>query len=69
MESKKYNKVVNITRKKQTPNIENKLVITSGGREAGRSKIGVGNWKVQIIMCKLSYKDILYNIEIAANIL
>ena len=44
-------------------------MITSGGREAGRSKIGVGNWKVQIITCKLSYKDILYNTEIAANIL
>ena len=43
MESKKYNKVVNITRKKQTPNIENKLVVTSGEREAGRSKTGIGN--------------------------
>ena len=30
MESKKYNKVVNIIRNKQTPNIENKLVVTSG---------------------------------------
>ena len=43
MESKKYNKVVNIIRNKQTPNIENKLVVTSGEREEGRSKTGVGN--------------------------
>ena len=60
MESKKYNKVVNIIRNKQTPNIENKLVVTSGEREEGRSKTGVGNWEVQIIMYKVSYKYILY---------
>ena len=32
MKSKKYNKVINITQKKQT-DIENKLEVTSGGRE------------------------------------
>ena len=35
MESKKYNKLVNITKKKQTTYTENKLVVTSGEREGG----------------------------------
>ena len=38
MESKKYNKLVNITKKKQThsdSDTENKLVVISGEREVG----------------------------------
>ena len=42
MESKKYNKLVNITKRKHTE-IENKLVLTSGEREEGRDKIEVGD--------------------------
>ena len=34
VEAKKYNKLVNITKKKQT-DIENKLVVTSGEMEGG----------------------------------
>jgi len=37
-----YNKLVNITRKTHS-DIENKLVVTNGEKEAGRGKIGVGD--------------------------
>ena len=40
-ESKKYNKLVNITKKNRLKDIENKLVVTSGKREGGRDTIGV----------------------------
>ena len=39
MESKKYNKLANITKKNRLTDIESKLVVTSG--ERGRGKIGV----------------------------
>ena len=42
MESKKYDKLVNITKKKQTHDRENKLMVTSGEREGGRGNIGLG---------------------------
>ena len=41
MESKKYNKLLNITKRNRLTDIENKLVVTTGEREGGRSKIGV----------------------------
>ena len=43
MESKKYinNKLVDITKKETDTDIENKLVVTSGEREAGRGNRGV----------------------------
>ena len=31
---------------------ENKLVVTSGERDGGRGKIGVGDWEVPTIMYK-----------------
>ena len=41
MESKKYNKLVNITKKKiKLTDIENKLVVTSGERERERGVRG-----------------------------
>ena len=64
MESKKQNKLVNLTKKKQTHSVwvffffflshslvclfldstvENKLVVTSGEREAGKGKIRIGD--------------------------
>ena len=49
MESKKYNKLVNKTKKKQTQDLENKLVVTSGDREGGQGNIGVGDEKKFII--------------------
>ena len=45
MESKKYNKLVNKTKKKQTRDLENKLVVTSEDREGGQGNIGVGDEK------------------------
>jgi len=41
VESKMYNKVVNLTKKKQS-HIYRELVVTSGEREAGRGNIEVG---------------------------
>ena len=48
MKSKKYNKLVNITRKKQTYRYR-ELVVTSGER----SNIRVGEWEVQTTGCKI----------------
>ena len=42
-------------------------MVTSGEREGGRGKIGVGDYEVQTIMYKISYKDILYNMGNTAN--
>ena len=39
VECKKYNKLVNISNKKQTPGIENKLVVTSGEKAEGSSNM------------------------------
>ena len=42
--SKKYNKQVNITTtRNRLTDTENKLVVTSGEREMGRGKTGVGD--------------------------
>ena len=59
MESKKYNKLVDITRSRLT-DIENKLVGTTGER-VGRGSIGVGEWEVQTIGCKIGYKVFVQN--------
>ena len=42
IEYKKYNKLMNITKKKQITDIENKLVITSWGEGRGWVKMEVG---------------------------
>ena len=55
-QSKKYNKTNKLT------DAGNELVVTRGSRE-GREE------EVQIIRCKISYKDILYNMGNIANIL
>ena len=51
MESKKYNKLVNTTKKNRLTDIENKLGVTSG--EGQRGNIRVGEWEVQTIGCKI----------------
>ena len=53
VESKKYNKLVNIRRKKQIQTIENKLVVTSRAKEEWRDKIGLGDSEVQITTYKI----------------
>ena len=50
MESKKYKTLVNKTKKKQTRDLENKLVVTSGDREGGRGNIGVEDLKKKFII-------------------
>ena len=55
---------MNITKSKnRLTDIENKLM---GRRKGGN--VGVRNLEVQTIMCKVSYKDILYNMGNIANI-
>ena len=44
MESKKYNKLVNKTKRSRLTDIDNKLVDTSGERKGGRDNIGVGDF-------------------------
>ena len=71
MESKKYNKLVNITtttKKSRLINTENKLVVTSRKREEGKGKIRVGDKEVQTVRYKISYKNLLYNTGNIANI-
>ena len=50
--------------------MENTLVvITSGEGEGEMSKLGVGEWDVHTIRCKISYKDLLHNTGNVADIL
>ena len=42
MESKKYSKLVNITKRNRLTDIENQLVVTSRERDGRRGNIGVG---------------------------
>ena len=69
MESKKYKKLVNITKKKQTRRYREQTSGHQGEAEAGRGNIGVGEEEVQTIRYKMIYKDILYNTGNIANIL
>ena len=69
VESKKYKKPVNITKKKQTHRYREEI---SGyqwgeGKDEGRYRSKL--LKVQTVLYKISYKDILYNTGNIANIL
>ena len=69
MESK-YNKLVNITKKKQTHRYRGQtLVMATSGERRGRGTLGVGEWEVQTIGCKIGYKDVFYDTGNIANIL
>ena len=60
---------MNITKKKQTHRyMENKLEVISGEREGGGAN-GGGDYEVQTIVYKISYRDILYITGNIANIL
>ena len=63
MESKNYNKLLNITKTNTLTDIENKLAVTNGERERGRGNTGLGNSEVQTVTYKISYKDMLCNTE------
>ena len=58
-------KPVNTTEKKQTYRHREE----TSGYQWGEGNIGVGDYKVQIISYKISYKDILYNTRKVAIIL
>ena len=65
MESKKYNKLENITKKKQTHRYREQ---TSGYQCRGKGIIRVREWEVQTIGCKIGYKNVLYNMGTIDNV-
>ena len=65
MESKKYNKLENITKKKQTNRYREQ---TSGYQCRGKGIIRVREWEVQTIGCKIGYKNVLYNMGTIDNV-
>ena len=67
VESKKYNKLVNITKKKQTHRYREQASGYQWG--GGRGSTGLGKWEVQTIGRKTGYKDVVYNTGNIANIL
>ena len=71
MESNKYHKLGNVTTKKaaDSPDIENKLVVTRGERGGRRCNIEGGEEEVQTIRYKISYQGVLCNVGNIANIL
>ena len=54
------NKTSEYNKKNRFTDTENKLVVTSREREEGRGNMGKG-LEVQTIMCKISYKDVMYS--------
>ena len=66
MESKKYNKLVNKTKRNRLTDTEKKLVVASGG---GRGNIGVGEWEAQTTECKIGSRMYCTTWGYKANIL
>ena len=64
--SKKYNKLVNKTKKRRTHR-RREQTVTNG--EVGRGAIGVNEREIQSIECKISYKGILNSSGNIASIL
>ena len=60
---------MNITEKEQTHRYREQTNGYQWGEGWRRSKRGVGNSQLQTIMCKINYKDILYNRGTIANVL
>ena len=61
MESKKCNRLVNITKRKKTHGYREQTSGYQWEEGRGRGIIGVEDWEVQTIRDKISYKDILDN--------
>ena len=52
VESKKYNKLVNITKRNRLTDTENKLVVTCGDRDEESGNIGVGAKRYKLLCIK-----------------
>ena len=57
-----------MTKEKHSQIQRTKQWFIGGERERGRGNTGVGNQEIQITMCKINYKDILYNTGNTDNI-
>lgn len=68
MESKLYNKRVNVAKKSRFTDTENKPVVSRGDRDGGGDPQG-GGVKGQTVTCKISCKDIVYNTGSTGSIL
>ena len=68
---KKYSKLVNITKKKQTYRYREQTSGCQWGDRGvwGRGNIEVGKWEVQTTGCEIGYKDVLHNTGNIVNIL
>ena len=53
VESKKYNKIVSVTKKKQTRRYGEQTSGNNKERQEGRGKTGVGKWEVQTFGSKI----------------
>ena len=58
VEPKKYNDLVNITKKQQIHRYREQTSGYHWGKGRGRGNIGVGDKEVQTVMYKVSYKDL-----------
>ena len=69
MASKKYNKLVNKIKKKETHRYREQTSGYYWGEGSGEGQYRVGDEEIQTIRYKISYKDILYNTGNTVNIL
>ena len=61
MESKNYDKLLNMTKRKQNHKHREENIGYQWGERRGRGNIGVRKQEVQTTACKIGYKDILYS--------
>ena len=69
MESKKCNKLVEITKKKQTHRYREYTRGYYWGRGGGRGNMGEGNKRYKLLGYQISCKNVLYNTGNTANVL
>ena len=60
MESKKYDQLMNITKKKQIHRFRNQTSDYQWGEIGGR-EFRVQDWEIQTIEYNIGYNDVLYN--------
>ena len=66
---KKYNKLVDVTKKKQTHRNKKQISVYQWGEQRGEGQHGARGLKVQTTRYQITCKDILYNTGNIGNIL